>query len=116
MATNRATKKLKAEIFAWFASEASKEWTFVFSHKSLTTSSAYYAEVDYENKIITINPQKTLLLCINSIIHEVLHIIRPNSREKTILRWEQEIREHLSPLETASLLYAVFGSKVVWDD
>jgi len=116
MATNRATKKLKAEIFAFLGSDDFKEWTIVFSHKSLTESSNHYAEVDLANKIITVNPLKPFSECILSVIHEILHILRPRSYEKTIRRWEHDIAGHMSPLETTSLIAAVFTSKVIWDN
>jgi len=116
MATNRATKRLKVEIFAFLASDEFKNWTIIFSHKSLTESSKHYAEVDIDNKIITVNPLKPFTECLLSIIHEILHILRPRSYEKTIRRWEHDIAEQMSPLETTSLISAVFSGKVIWDN
>jgi hypothetical protein len=116
MATNRATKKLKAEIFEFLASDAFKEWTVVFSSKSLAESSEHYGEVDLQAKIITINPRKPMIDCVSTLVHEILHILRPRSYEKTIYRWQGEIKKHLSPLEITSLLHAIFVSKVIWDE
>jgi hypothetical protein len=91
------------------------QWDILISRKAFVDGTTHYAEVDEEERCIIINPYKEFIHFPASVVHEVLHILHPRSREKTILRWEHEVMTDISPSEITALLTRVF-SNIIWDE
>jgi len=59
-------------------------------------------EIDYEKKLIRVNPRKRELL--NTIIHEDLHRKNPNKTESWVRKETKIVEAKLSPARAISLL------------
>jgi len=116
MTREQKARSLKQEIFQFLISVDAPNWSLHLSTKTMEDGTDF-AEVNLGTQRLNINPTKTVKEMVLSLVHEMLHIINPNTREATILRWEEEIMKDISALEIATLLRAVFTTlKGVWDD
>jgi hypothetical protein len=107
----------KHAVFEFIHSQEFLNWTVRISQKALTMGTKHFAEVSVEEKLITVNPHKTVVQFLESIVHEILHVLHPRSREATILRWEREVMDDMSPSERTDLLTSLFFTRrVVWDE
>lgn len=107
----------KHAILEFLDSDEFANWTVRISQKSLTLGTRNYAEVSVHERLITVNPHKTMAQFVDSVVHEILHILYPTSRESSILRWEEAVINDMSPSEMTRLLTVLFSRKrVVWDE
>ncbi len=111
----KRVKLQKQSVLDFVTGDDIFNWKVVISRKALTEGVNHYAEVDFNRRCITINPHRSVVDSVRSIVHEILHILHPNSREKTVLRWENEIFTDLSPLETTMIIQQVYG-RAIWDE
>lgn len=113
----KATRARKLLLLRFIESDEFLKWTIRISQKSLTMGTQHFAEVSLEERLITINPHKTMAQFMESVVHEILHILFPKSRENTILRWEQAVISDMSPSEMTKVLTVLFSrQRVVWDE
>ena len=115
--SNKRIKLLKNKVIDFINSEEFKLWTILISRKAFPDGAKHYAEVDFDKKIMIINPYKEFVFFIETFVHETLHILHPRSFESTIRRWEKEVMTDLSPTEKTSLLNSFFRNGIViWDE
>lgn len=113
----KATRARKLHLLRFIESAEFANWVIRISQKSLTLGTHHFAEVSLDERLITINPHKTMAQFVESVVHELLHVLYPKSREDTILRWEQAVISDMSPSEITKLLAVLFSKqRVVWDE
>lgn len=61
-----------------------------------------YGEIDYENKVIRVNPRKGQLL--NTVVHEELHRLHPDWTEQKVRKTSTKQEKSLTMAEAAKLI------------
>jgi hypothetical protein len=115
-------KTAKQEVMDFLASKDFQKHRVILSQKRLSgdakMGSDYYGEVDVDNPEadIIINPHKgNLTSMIDTIVHELLHILKPAAKEAAIRQLAHDVYHDLSPMEISTILAFAF-SKVIWDE
>lgn len=115
-------KELKALIFNFIRSSEFKKWSVIISRKAISLDAESgrggndWGETDLDKKQIILNPHRgNLIILVKTIIHELLHAVRPDVSEQIIRRWERTVFAVFSPLEITALLAIIF-KKAVWNE
>lgn len=75
-----------------------------------------YAEVDHVSKELVLNPKnETLDEFVCTIVHEILHIMSPETPEPTVTRLENGLEELLTPSDRTTIFRAA-AACVEWEE
>mgnify|MGYP001579449680 CR=1 FL=1 len=118
--TPMRVKRRKNRFLKFIGSGEFQKYVLVLSRKRLAEGNDHYGEVAFHagepSRYIIINPYNgNLATTICTIIHEILHIMNPKSKEKNIAKWELEIFNDLAPTEISVVLSLAFKN-IVWDE